>query len=233
MATASATHERIRTAALELFLAEGINGLSMRRLGAHVGVTATAIYRHYPDKKAIVADLVSQGFELFIGYMVKSLRGKNAAERFHLMGKSYIEFATQQGTYYKLLFSTDWAYEVSANGPLVVDTAPDVFDDHGTFNFLTDRIRDLQVEGYLLQVPIELMAIGVWGLSHGLTSLFIAGNLGPGMPLEVFENIFMSNIYMLVGKHATPKWDIATSFTNLNSMQNLAPNWHTVEAQRA
>jgi TetR/AcrR family transcriptional regulator, tetracycline repressor protein len=51
------TRERIVRAALELVDAAGLEGLSMRRLGAELGVDASTIYYHVPNKSALY-DLV-------------------------------------------------------------------------------------------------------------------------------------------------------------------------------
>lgn len=45
-------------AALELIDAEGLGALSMRRLGARLGVEAMAIYRHVPNKAALLDGVV-------------------------------------------------------------------------------------------------------------------------------------------------------------------------------
>jgi len=51
------TRERIVQAALDIVDREGLEGLSMRRLGAELGVDASTIYYHVPNKSALY-DLV-------------------------------------------------------------------------------------------------------------------------------------------------------------------------------
>ncbi|HEY5168550.1 MAG TPA: TetR family transcriptional regulator [Thermoleophilia bacterium] len=48
------TREKIIEKALELLDAEGVEGLSMRRLGEALGVEAMALYHHFPSKDAIL-----------------------------------------------------------------------------------------------------------------------------------------------------------------------------------
>ena len=48
---------------------EGIEGLSMRRVAAAVGVTPTAIYRHFADKDELVAAIVDEGFAMLTHYL--------------------------------------------------------------------------------------------------------------------------------------------------------------------
>lgn len=45
-------------AAMELVDQNGIAALSMRALGTHMGVDATAIYRHFPNKDSLVVALI-------------------------------------------------------------------------------------------------------------------------------------------------------------------------------
>ena len=51
------TREKIIDKALELLDAEGLEGLSMRRLGDALGVEAMALYHHFPNKDAILDGL--------------------------------------------------------------------------------------------------------------------------------------------------------------------------------
>lgn len=55
--------ERVVSAAIEYIDSEGLPGLTMRRLGAELGVEAMALYRHVPGKEelldAVVEDLVA------------------------------------------------------------------------------------------------------------------------------------------------------------------------------
>jgi AcrR family transcriptional regulator len=56
---------RILRAALQLVDAEGMDKLSMRRLAAGLGVDPMAIYRHLPDKEAVIAGMVELVFGEF------------------------------------------------------------------------------------------------------------------------------------------------------------------------
>ena len=52
------TREVLAAAALRIADAEGLDALSMRRLGAELGVDPMAAYRHLPNKKALLAGVV-------------------------------------------------------------------------------------------------------------------------------------------------------------------------------
>ena len=53
------TRQRILDAALDLADAEGLDALSMRRLGAVLGVEAMSLYHHVPSKAALLDGLVA------------------------------------------------------------------------------------------------------------------------------------------------------------------------------
>jgi AcrR family transcriptional regulator len=53
----------IVSAARELLEEEGIEALSMRRIGQRLGIRAPSIYKHLPDKDALEAAIISTGFE--------------------------------------------------------------------------------------------------------------------------------------------------------------------------
>jgi AcrR family transcriptional regulator len=52
------TPARIAETALALVDRDGLESLSMRRLGAELGVEGMAIYRHFPNKAAVLAGVV-------------------------------------------------------------------------------------------------------------------------------------------------------------------------------
>ena len=58
--TGETTKPRIREAAARLMAAHGYDGLTMRGIGAEVGLQAGAIYRYFPDKASLASDLVAE-----------------------------------------------------------------------------------------------------------------------------------------------------------------------------
>lgn len=56
------TADRIARAARRLLDKEGVEAVTMRRVAAGVGITAMAVYRHYPDRKGLLNALADAGF---------------------------------------------------------------------------------------------------------------------------------------------------------------------------
>jgi len=56
------THAHILTQAIPLFAARGYDGVSMRNISAVVGISAAALYHHFPDKQALYLDAIRYAF---------------------------------------------------------------------------------------------------------------------------------------------------------------------------
>jgi AcrR family transcriptional regulator len=52
------TASRVRLAALELFAKEGYAAVSMRAIASKIGIQASALYNHFPNKQALLVDLL-------------------------------------------------------------------------------------------------------------------------------------------------------------------------------
>ena len=53
----------IVAAARRILEEEGRDALTMRRLGAAVGIRAPSLYKHFPDKSSVEVALIEIGFE--------------------------------------------------------------------------------------------------------------------------------------------------------------------------
>ncbi len=56
------TKERLLIAAREILEEEGLDGIVVRAVAKRAGVSTMAMYRHYPDKDALVDALMADGF---------------------------------------------------------------------------------------------------------------------------------------------------------------------------
>ncbi len=91
----------IVAAARELLEAEGPEGLSMRRVGDRLGIRAPSIYKHLPDKQALEAAVVSQGFDELAAVFERAVRG--AADPLGAVARAYRGHATSHPHLYRLM----------------------------------------------------------------------------------------------------------------------------------
>ncbi|WP_035349427.1 TetR/AcrR family transcriptional regulator [Edaphobacter aggregans] len=60
--TERSTSEKIASAARRLLDREGADAITMRRVAEAVGITAMAVYRHYPNRAGLLNGLADEGF---------------------------------------------------------------------------------------------------------------------------------------------------------------------------
>lgn len=103
MATVT-TVRKIATAARRLLDTEGADAVTMRRVAEVVGITPMAIYRHYPDRAALLNALADDGFQ----ELAASLKGKrytgNIESRLLKMAEIYLDHAIENPRLFELMF---------------------------------------------------------------------------------------------------------------------------------
>jgi AcrR family transcriptional regulator len=158
-------------AAVDMIRREGVQAFTLRSVGARVGVSRTALYRHFDDKAALLARVASEGFR---GLHAALAEAVVTASRQHThplpaMAAAYVHFAAENPSHYQTMFGgflTDWR------------RYPDLIA-HGSaaFDILADTIRGEQERGTIAPGdPIELAEI-TWSLSHGIATLGMAQQL--------------------------------------------------------
>lgn len=99
-----ATREKIVAAATRVLLREGVDGFSMRKLAAQIGYTPTAIYFHFPDRQALLGEVVDRQFIVFRQAFEKIAQTADPLQRLKLMGQAFVEFALAHPDHYRFMF---------------------------------------------------------------------------------------------------------------------------------
>lgn len=184
--------------AVETIAREGVGALTLRSVGASVGVSRTALYRHFDDKAALLARVAEEGFRRLHAALTTSLSASTAARVDPLppMAEAYVRFARDNPSHYQTMFGgflTDWS------------GYPDLIT-HGdaAFNILVETVRGEQERGKIGPGdPIELAEI-TWSLSHGIATLGMARHLGR-TPTPVEALAVMGSQYLQRGMSGGPK----------------------------
>ncbi|MEO6095190.1 MAG: TetR/AcrR family transcriptional regulator [Fibrobacteria bacterium] len=160
--------ERILECALDLYLEHGLKGLSMRHVGEALGISATAIYRHYRNKEDLLHNVIGEAVNVFGSYLFSSLSGRTPEERFLRSGEAYVEFALRKSKYYEVIFM--------APAQLGEDGFPDALRERSlaTFQFLVDRVQECMESGFLKKDDATAVSLTIWAHTHGLVSIYLA-----------------------------------------------------------
>lgn len=183
---ADSTRERLLRCARDVYLSVGIAGFSMRKVARQADLSATAIYRHFDSKEALLLAVTEEGFTLFARCLWRGLEGQSALDRLRLTGSGYLQFALEQTPYYRIIF-------MSPLHELGFDATPGALQRKSspTFQFLVDRVRECIDAGDFVDDDPGELAATIWAQSHGLVALYLTGKLAPEIDSEAdFTELF-------------------------------------------
>lgn len=147
-----------------------VEELSLRALAREIGVSATAVYRHFPDKEALLAALALAGLDRMGDSQrlaARRARGLGAAAAFCASGAAYVRFAIKHPAMFRVIWRTPPAADVL--------TTP-VVAMHPTLLALRDGIASV-LPPDASEEDRRAAALRSWGLVHGLAMLALDGQV--------------------------------------------------------
>lgn len=183
----AALREEILTAAAELLAETGSeDAVSIRAVAERVGVSSPAIYLHFADKEALLAEVCNQVFAALDAAMeAAAATADDPLESLRQRGLAYVHFALANPEHYRLVTMRRPA-DSEAIGP------NDAMLAEGAFAHLLEAIRRCQEAG-LMRADEEPFTLGLvlWAAAHGIASLLIAK---PGLPWPPVESVVTRTI---------------------------------------
>jgi len=159
---------RILDAARELFANEGVDSVTMRRIADRIEYSPTAIYFHFRDKEALLAELCDCDFRAFAQGFAAIARIPDPVARFRAAGEAYVDFGIRNPSHYRLMFMTP----KNATSETIEKGNP----EEDAYAFLKTIVADLS-SGDLLREDLtdsDLVAQVIWSAIHGVVALEIA-----------------------------------------------------------
>ena len=176
-------HGNLRRALLDEALAtiraEGVDRLTLREIGARLGVSRTALYRHFADKRALLAAVSTEGFRTLRQELVTAWEdGGRGRAAFESMGVAYVRFAVANPSHYRVMFG-GFVDPKACDPELLAEAA-------GAFQALFDALAALQRDAIMRAEDTLKMARFVWAVVHGVAMLGLDGQLRePGVVEEL------------------------------------------------
>jgi AcrR family transcriptional regulator len=99
---------QITQAAFHIYAAEGPKGFTMRKLAAALGIRASALYKHFGNKEAIL-DAVAAAADRTLADKLRAPKKQKAKDQMRpLLGRA-LEFAVEQPRLFRLATAAIWA----------------------------------------------------------------------------------------------------------------------------
>ena len=84
------TREKILEAARSLFIEEGFDGVSMRKIADRIEYSPTAIYMHFADKEELFREICHEDFRKLAQSMAGLAQVSDPVERLRRLGSAYV-----------------------------------------------------------------------------------------------------------------------------------------------
>ena len=163
-----ATAERILRAARVLFEREGAAAVSMRRVAEAVGITPMAIYRHFPNRDALLKRISDDSFQEIAHHWSARKEGGDVVARLLAIQRIYLDYALAHPHLFDHAFSIRREDARRYPEDFRARRSP-------TLNVAADVVLEAQQAGLLRAGDPWDLAMTLWAQSHGLISLYRAG----------------------------------------------------------
>ena len=159
---------KILDAARVLFVEQGYEAVTMRKIAAAIEYSATAIYLHFRDKESIVRELCDTDFAHLASRFQRIGRTADPIERLRAAGRAYAEFGSKHPNHYRLMFMTPHPPHHPENSRIEVGNP-----EQDAYAFLKWTVGEAIAQGRLRAGldDVELVSQIVWAGIHGIVSL--------------------------------------------------------------
>lgn len=172
---------------------QGIAALTLRGVGAKLGVSRNALYRHFANKDALLLAVAAEGFRLLrVDLQGAWEQAGGGALGLDAMGAAYIRFAVQHSSHYRVMFGR-------ALGDPGEAASPDPSASGDAFGTLVIAINTLQRAGILQAGDSLQLARYAWAVVHGVSMLAIDGLLRTPADVEAFTQFAVARVRTGIG----------------------------------
>jgi AcrR family transcriptional regulator len=161
------TRDRIFAAARDLFDAEGLTGLSMRRIAEQVGITPMAIYRHYADKDALIDALMLDGFAAWEA-RARAIAARDPWRWLMALMDAFLDFALTEPRRYEAAFLLPARHARRFPDDFAAGRSP-------VINMAYARIEEARAKGYFGMTPATEIGLAMTAMGQGFVSMYQAG----------------------------------------------------------
>jgi AcrR family transcriptional regulator len=168
-------HGAVRSAALDAARAAiadaGVAGLSLRAVAREIGVTHAALYRHFPDREALLAELGVSALEQLATAQRSALhRSSDPVATLENVALAYFRCAVGDPSQFRVAFVLSHKRAYPA-----LRAAADAAEAPALA-----ALRLAADAGAIPHNSVRSLAVSLWALVHGFSTLAIDGQLSEG-----------------------------------------------------
>jgi AcrR family transcriptional regulator len=172
-------------AALDLVTKEQDWTFSLREVARSAGVSPSAPYNHFTEKRDLLAEVAVAGFHRLRDGIASAVSGLHAApEAFVACVSTYVRLGMENPALYRLMFGPELTASKGAERPRKMEAA-----GNEAKAILTQIIREGARSGDFAMSfeddgQVALATFTAWSAAHGLTMLIIDNLTGKHVPVQ-------------------------------------------------
>lgn len=155
---------KILDAARDLFMSEGYERVTMRRIGDAIEYSPTTIYNHFKDKDDLVDALCHEEFSQLLSALDLRDRAGDPVQWIRQIGAAYARFGLENPNHYRWLFLSPKPF-----GENHQPSEP----ARQSFAVLRDAVEQAIEKGAFIAGNPDTMAQVLWASLHGAVALLI------------------------------------------------------------
>lgn len=150
-------------AGVEILRGNGPEALTLREVARRAGVSQAAPYRHFKDRRDLVAAVAERGFARLGEAMRLAMGAAGGRPGLRQVAEAYVRFGLENPAEYRVMFGPEVA--VTDDLPALRETGRSVL------GFVAEGLGGLQKAGLVGPGDPWLMAVATWATLHGLVML--------------------------------------------------------------
>lgn len=182
---------KILDCALDITAKHGYDELSMRKMAARLGMSATNIYNYFHKKDEVYLAILTEGYEkLYVETYNAINLGENAKERLKNAIDAFVNFGLEKPYYYEIMFSS--------RNPKYLDYVGKPHENIAYnkkvialkwFNCFTECVSECILHDFKDR-DVKNVALQIIGQLHGVLNLFYNKVIIEvyDKPLEIIDN---------------------------------------------
>ena len=168
-------------AAIQMYLEEGYEKLTLRSIATRVEYSVGTIYLYFKDKDELYHAMHEWGFDKLLKEFAPLQYVENPLERMKAVSRVFVAFALKNPELYDLMFIL--------NEPMCADAnIEDWKCGQSVYQFLVETIEECLKDNLIVSENPQALAFMFWSSTHGMVSLYLRNRLKmyDGMDLKQF-----------------------------------------------
>lgn len=162
--------QAILDAAMSLFIEEGYDAVTIRKISEKIEYSPSTIYIYFKDKDSIFFELHTIGFAELLKHQMEVQNITDPRERLIAHGRAYVQFAIEHPQYYDLMFI------VRSPGNKIMDFKNWECGDR-SYELLKKNVVECREAGYMQGQDADAISFALWSMMHGMVALYIRNRL--------------------------------------------------------